>query len=1044
MHNKNLIKNFLIPFILLLIPFLTQAQKSEVMVVKSESGYKLSVNGKEMFINGMNWDYLPIGTNYNYSLWKQSDDVIRAALDNEMSLLKNMGVNVVRQYTGIPAKWIQYIYEKYGIYTMLNHSFGRYGLTIQGKWEPNTDYSSPAAREIILAETKAMVNEYKETPGLLLFLLGNENNYGLFWRGAETEDIPFADRNSTKSAYHLYRLFNEAAIELKQIDKSHPIAICNGDLLFSDIIAKECKNIDILGINCYRGITFTDLYDRAKKELNMPILLTEFGSDAYNTLANQEDQDYQAKVLLSNWKEIYSNADGLGKNNNSIGGFTFQFSDGWWKTGQTINLDEHDVTASWSNGGYTNDYIVGENNMNEEWFGICAKGQTNERGVYDLYPRAAYYALQSAHQFNPYTATSTSLNNIFNSISVADANLKARGDKAALAAKDRGKLYLSNLQANFNTYITGGSLTSTPASSSPSTTSYPSAKGFDNMESFNIGVTARPAPNMKANVQFNILGNVATKPIDEIFYENRGRAVTVNTPNGPQQLTDNNRVQLYKASYSWDAKEFKLTGFYRTGHYHWGYEGDFFGLYPEANYGPNIDTYNGNAPFGFEFEGKKIIKGLKVAYGPELWWGANPAYLVKYSRNVMGLDVTGIFHEDVVQRTNFQSSFAIPIPKTRRLALAIGKKMDKLTFDIGGLWAGQPLVGRTFEIVQDNVVYVDKIKSSDNYGGKIKVTYSTGPIRWYGLSSYMGLVANGGVDQTKTFTGWVLKDIGSGNMYNFLTGFTYNIGHFQIAPNFLFQKPLAGPIGPEFAAPARPRNILDDPFSVRGNRETVAGEILLTFDPTPATWMYEWDNDRMEDAKFAMSTGFVYRHLPTVQDASIGILGNGRTTFVFPGSAPAQDLWEGNIRMVSKINPDFGVIANVYFGNGQANGSDTRTIQRFGVDVRSIYKRIKLATIVKIDDWGPYDYHRDFNQTFPLQLIGDLSMEVGKPDWFLLPGTKLGVRTTYRTLDKYSNRYTPTMKLNNLGVFVPDPNAIGFPNGNEWEFRTYVQININN
>jgi hypothetical protein len=105
---------------------------------------------------------------------------------------------------------------------------------------------------------------------------------------------------------------------------------------------------------------------------------------------------------------------------------------------------------------------------------------------------------------------------------------------------------------------------------------------------------------------------------------------------------------------------------------------------------------------------------------------------------------------------------------------------------------------------------------------------------------------------------------------------------------------------------------------------------------------------------------------------------------------------------------------------------------------------MKLATIVKVDDWGPFDYHRDFNLTFPLQLIGDWSMEIGKPDWFLLPGTKIGLRTTYRTLDKYSNRYSPTMSLNNLGQFVPDPNAIGFPNGNEWEFRTYVQININN
>ncbi len=1049
MNDKNQykIKTLLLGCMLMLMPALVFSQKDNVAVIKSIDGYNLSVNGKAFFINGMNWDYLPIGTNYNYSLWKQPDDVIIAALDNEMSMLKNMGVNVIRQYTGVPARWVKYIYENYGIYTMLNHSFGRYGLTIKGKWEPNTDYSNPEVRAILLKETKEMVSQYKETPGILLFLLGNENNYGLFWRGAETENIPFADRRSTKDAYHLYKLFNDAAKELKEIDKNHPMAICNGDLLFAEIIAKECKDIDILGINCYRGSTFTDLYGRVKNELNMPVLLTEFGSDAYNTRANQEDQEYQAKVLLSNWKEIYENAAGLGKNNNSLGGFTFQFSDGWWKTGQTINLDEHDVTASWSNGGYRNDYVEGENNMNEEWFGICAKGTNNERGNYELYPRAAYYALQKVHKINPYLESAESIASAFNGVSISDAALRARGDKAAMATKESGKLYMSNLQANFYSYLTGGSLISTPetaADPSSTPTTYPTAQGFDHMESFIIGVTARPAPNVKANIQFNVLGNVATKPIDEIFYENRGRPITVVTPTGTQLITSNNRIQVYKASYTWDAKEFKLTGFYRTGHYHWGYEGDFFGLYPEANYGPNIDIYNGNAPFGFEFEAKKKFKGLKIAFGPELWWGANPAYLIKYSKKLAGLDVTGIFHEDVVQRTNLQSSFAVPTPKTRRLTLAIGKKMEKMTIDVGGIWGGQPLNGRSFQIVQDDIVYEDKINSADNFGGKIKLTYSTGPIRWYGLASYMGLVANGGVDQTKTFTGWVLKDIGSGNMYSALSGLTYTIGKFQIAPNFLYQKPLAGPIGPNYPPPARPRNILDDPFAVRGNRETMGGELLLSFDPTPATWMYEWDNDRMEDARFAMSTGFVYRHLPTVQDAAIGILSNGRSTFVFPGSAPAQDLWELNVRMVSKINTDLGVIGSVYFGNGQANGSDIRTIQRFGVDVRTIYKRMKLVTTAKIDDWGPFDYHRDFNQTFPLQLIGDWSLEVAKPDWFMMPGTKIGLHATFRTLDQYSNRYAPTTTVNSIGQVVADPNAIGYPNGNEWELRFYVQININN
>ena len=632
---------------------------------------------------------------------------------------------------------------------------------------------------------------------------------------------------------------------------------------------------------------------------------------------------------------------------------------------------------------------------------------------------------------------------LLNNISVADAALRARGDKAALAGKDRGKVYLSDLQANFYTFYTGGSLISTPEDPVPNNMTFPSSQGFGHMQSFNVGVTAQPAPNMRANVQFNVLGNVAENPIDEIFYENRGRPVTVVTPNGLEQINSNNRIQLYRAEYTWDAKDFKLTGFYRTGHGHWADEGDFFGIYPEANYGPNIDIYNGEAPFGFEVEGKRALKGLKVAFGPELWWGANPAILIKYRRKLANFDVTGIFHEDITQRSGLQSSFAVPTPKTRRASLTISRKFEKLGITVGGLWGGQPLNGRNFQLMRDNEVFQDQIKNTDNYGAKIKLTYATGPVQWYGLASYMGLVANGGADPTQVFTGWRLRDVGSGNMYNFLSGFSVTMGKFRIAPNFLYQKPIEGPVPSNMAAPARSRNILDDPFSVRANRETVAGELLISFDPTPATWMHEWDNDRAEDAKFAFSTSFIYRHLPTIQDAAIGVLAD-RTLFAFPGSTPAQDLWEVNTRIVSKISPNFGIIANLYTGNGQANGDDERTINRYGIDVRTIYNKLKLMTIARFDDWGPFDYHRDFNFTFPVQLIADLSLEIGKPDWFIMPGTKIGIRGTYRTLNRFSNRYSPVQTINAAGELEPDPDAIGFPNGNEWEIRTYVQINISN
>ena len=408
-------------------------QGDNVTINRNNNGIKLKVNGNDLIINGMNWDYFPVGTNYSYNLWDKNDSVIRQALDNEMSLLKNMGVNTIRVYTGIPKKWIEYIYTNYGIYTMVNHTFGRYGLTLNGAWVPQTDYADTGTRELLLKEVKQLATEYKDTKGLLLFLLGNENNYGLVWEGAETKDIPVADRKSTKQKRALYKLFNEAAVAMKTIDHSHPIALCNGDLQSLDLIAQECIDVDILGLNVYRGISFGDVFERVKKEYGKPVLFTEFGADAFNTVSQKENQQPQAYILKENWKEIYGNAAGMGKAGNCIGGFTFQFSDGWWKFAQTKNLDIHDANASWSNGGYGFDYIKGKNNMNEEWFGICAKGTSDASGLYQLFPRTAYYTLKEVHQFNPYTDENTlaKLNNYFNSIQPYDANVTTVNSKVA-------------------------------------------------------------------------------------------------------------------------------------------------------------------------------------------------------------------------------------------------------------------------------------------------------------------------------------------------------------------------------------------------------------------------------------------------------------------------------------------------------------------------------------------------------------------------------------------------------------------------------------
>jgi len=299
-------------FFLLTLNFFAQSKPNNVVVVSDANGMKLTVDGKDFMVNGINWDYVPIGYNVlDAKFWEKSDDIIKAGLDEEMALWQNMGVNAIRTYIGMPPKWITYIYEKFGIYTMINHQFGAYGLTIDGVWNPKTKYADPKVRKHLIDETVKMANLYKDTPGLLLFMLGNENNYHLTWEGAETDEgIIINDQDEAKraEARAMYKLFNDATLAIKKLGLSQPVGLCNGDLLYLDIVAEECKDIDIYGTNMYRGESFVDAFDRVKNEFGKPILFTEFGSDAFNARDNKEDQLMQAHYMVSNWKEIYENA----------------------------------------------------------------------------------------------------------------------------------------------------------------------------------------------------------------------------------------------------------------------------------------------------------------------------------------------------------------------------------------------------------------------------------------------------------------------------------------------------------------------------------------------------------------------------------------------------------------------------------------------------------------------------------------------------------------------------------------------------------------
>jgi hypothetical protein len=1003
----------------------------EVRVVTDAAGSRLTIDGRDVMVFGMNWDYFPIGTNYGFDIWSQPDEFIREALEREMPLLKAMGVNAIRVYAGIPPRWVRYIHERYGIYTMVNHPMARYGYTLDGVWIPSVDYSDPRLRAAVREEIGALVDSFRDTPGVLMWLLGNENNYGLAWNSNEIQALPEGERDAAR-ARHLYSLFGEILRDVKSRDPRRPVAIANGDLQYIDIIARECQGLDVLGTNVYRGISARDLFDVVKEKLGVPVMFTEFGADAFDARHLREDQMTQARYLLGQWREIYEQSSGKGRAGNAIGGFIFQWTDGWWKFGQESRLDIHDTNASWPNDAYPEDFRPGENNMNEEWWGITAKGAAEASGLYRVYPRAAYYALQAAFRLPPYAPSTTPdvIREHFQAIEPAAAALQARGDRAALLGESANRFRVSGLRLELEAISTGGKHVTTPEESSDDA-GYPAFRGFDHMESFYADFEARPTDNVTGRLSVNVLGHVPLNPIDEIFYENRGRPRTVASDEGPLTLNDIERVQVYQASLNWEDPWYQLEGFYRTGHFHWGYEGDFFGLYREANYGENIDIYNGVAPVGFEVDFRRGLRGLTVAMGPELWWGANPALFLKYQRKLGAFNVSGLFQEDLDSRDSVAtSSSAVPVPPTRKATLHLATTRGRLGIELGGIWSGSNKIGDPVEIFEegpdDGRLLQDEVRHKDAVGAKARLTYARGRVSWYGQAAWMGAVADGGPTATLTYTGWTLKDSGLGNQANVMSGFAYQAGKLQVAPNVLYQKPIIGPLPADPGGRWLPRNTRDDPFAVRANREMTGAELLLTWDPTPATWFWMWDNDIREDARFAASLGYVFRHLPTTQDAALYVAADGTTVFPFLSATPPRDLWELRSRFVWRPWETTRIVGNVYGGTVEPNGDDPRKVGRFGVGARIVGPDVSFETFARFNDWGPYDYHRDFNLTYPVQLSGDLSRTLGQPRWFSFPQTRLGVKATWRSLDDNSPRYLPSL--------------LSAGDGNEWEIRTYVHL----
>jgi beta-galactosidase len=1027
-----------------IIPWLALASPAwagplQVDVHSDSRGHTLRIDGVDTMLFGMNWDYVPVGENYSYDFWRQPRPLIERVLRRDMALLRDMGVNSIRQYPGMEPEWIEWIYDEYGITTMINPLVGRYGVAVDGRFIASTPYGDPKVRQALIDETMAVVERYKNTRGVVMFLLGNEANYGLEWTSFEIQALPKEDRDLAK-ATALYSLYGEIVDRIHAVDPAHPVAICNGDLGYIDVIAEQIPNLDLFGTNVYRGASARDLYAVVEEKLGVPIFYTEFGADAYHAREEREDALTQARYLHAQWQEVYEQSYGKGGVGNAIGGYVFQWSDGWWKFRQEENLDVHDPNASWPNEAYREDFVDGGNNMNEEWFGITAKTPPDPKGFYELQPRTAYWMLKEALTLDPYAETTTveSIREHFAAIDPADYEPRYEASRSA-AQMLQQKARLKSARVELSTFVTGGSLREGRGELNTS---------FDHGQSVYLEGEVKPAEELVATATVNVLGRVPQNRIDTIFFENRGnRGNNDDTVVEGFDLANTERVKLYNANVKWTNDHFDGEAFYRTGHYHWGYQGDFFGLYQEANIGFAADQYNADVPIGVEVHGKKQLQGLSLAVGPQIYWGANPQAILKYYRQRGKLQFGLLHHEDIAPAPASANVTSVVIAEqlTRRTTayLGLGKTDDRL-LELGGIWGGTPRIGQAFTAIEEAAgaqsynnsgydVIDDVVRPIDTLGAKARLHLREGPFGLLVSGQYKGLVADGGPDPTVVLTGWSLKESGRGNQMSGRVGAVLQLGHLTIAPNALAQKPLVGPNTPiadsydpasRFFLPAvSARNVIDDPFAVLDNRETYAAEMLLVWDPTPGSFFFAWNNEEREDAPLAASLDVIYRHQPTVRDANFGFTQEG-VLFAFDGSPPAADVWDVNGRLVfGQLPLDATLMVQPYVGQAQANGIDPRLVLRKGVQTRLWIRSILWDSWLKLDDWGPYDFHRDFNLTFPVQVTTDFSGGLGRPRLYQTT-TRIGVIGKYRTLDAFS----------------PDMPAAFTGLENEFEIATYIKV----
>jgi len=195
-------------------------------------------------------------------------------------LMKQMHVNTIRIYQpgqnpeAVKAV-IRDMYEKYGIRTLMGHwiGFWEYPCPLYG----DSNFQDRMRREIL-----DMVQTYKDEPGILGWILGNENNYSCLghvnpWSSDEIDQEADPQKRIRMKGRIYYSFINYLTKEIHKIDRNHPVGLGNGELIGLDMAGEFAPEVDFIATIIYRGKTFGNLFNSVKATFDRPVLLSEIG-----------------------------------------------------------------------------------------------------------------------------------------------------------------------------------------------------------------------------------------------------------------------------------------------------------------------------------------------------------------------------------------------------------------------------------------------------------------------------------------------------------------------------------------------------------------------------------------------------------------------------------------------------------------------------------------------------------------------------------------------------------------------------------------------